>query len=137
MKSLLTIIKNNWLAFMGFIFVVVIPVIMLIELVSRSNTFLGIKIGFGFCIVALVIFFIARSRLKKLAEKVKSKVTKQVILAILLGTLWALGIVIIIGIAAIASRLEAFWYRVGICFVIGSAFYIIHAIQKGNLANNG
>lgn len=120
----------NIFRILGFAFIVIVPIILLIELVSNSNATLGIKVGFGFCIVATVIFFVTRNQLKKLADKLKNPVTKEVIFAILLGMVWAFIIVVILGIEATIDRIAGFWWRVGVCWLIGSAFYIVHEIQK-------
>jgi hypothetical protein len=124
--------KDNWLYLVGFIFCAVIPVVMLIELVATSDTFLGIKIGFAFCIVAVVIFFIARNQLKKLAYKFENRVIRECLLAVILAMWWGFGIGVVFGLSAIADRLGAFWWRVGLCFLIGSICYVMHAYSKQN-----
>jgi hypothetical protein len=127
-------LKFGLLRLIGFCFIVVIPMIMLSELVSNSNAPLGVKISFTFCAILTVSFFVARNQLKKLALRVTNHIMREACFAALLVLWWTFGIIVIIAISAIVGMLEAFWWRVGVSFLIGSALYVAHAIK---IQNNG
>ena len=122
--------KLGFLYLLGFVFCAIVPIIMLTEMVINSQAELGIKISFGFCLIAVVCFFVMRNQLKKLAEKVKNEVLRELAMTTLLALWWGFGIVVILGVSAAIDKIEAFWWRLGICFLVGSCFYILHAATK-------
>jgi len=123
-------IKKNWLAFVGFIFYVVIPLIMLYETLQTSNANFMHYMSFAGCVVVIVASIIFFKRLRSLVEKIKKPLLRRLLLVFLLFSSWGLFAVFFYGLSAFFNNLLAYWWRVGICFIIGSMFYIIHALKE-------
>ena len=124
-------VKKNYLALLGFIFCVVVPAALLIEIASRAPAVvLGIRVSFITCLVLGIIFLVLQGRIKRFAHKC-SPICERILLIVLLFCWWAIGIGIALGIKHFSDKILTFWWSVGICWAIGSGCYLLHAMKKG------
>ena len=129
-----SLFKNNILLIIGFVFVVIIPAILLIEIASNSPAVLGVRISFIICIILAVVLIVVTSKICRIARKQKP-IAEAVIIAILFVIWWSVFLGIFIGLINFAERLNNFWWQVGICWLIGNTAYIAHAVKKQRRGN--
>jgi hypothetical protein len=122
--------KMNYWAALGFGFCVVLPVYLLNEVAALSKVGAGVKLTFMGCIAVAVLFIATYKRLKLRVYTAKNLTVRESLLSVMRGIWWGIGFGIIYGLSKFADKLESYWWKVGICFLAGSACYLIHSLKK-------
>jgi len=133
--KLLQIAEPRYLRWLAFVFIVIVPAALMIEIASRAPTVIaGVRIGFITCLVLGIVFLVVQSRIKRFAEKRRPTI-RSAINSILFLVWWGIGIGIALGVYAFADRLLNYWLMVGGSWFIGRMFHLMQARREEGGSN--
>lgn len=123
-------LKYNYLGILAFIFISIIPIIMLIEFgafvdtipTKTKLTFIG-----SLAVVLLIIIFF--KKIRNFIIRLKHGAIRGVFKALSLAFIWFIVYGLGAGLIYLVNKIEPYWYKVGFCFVVGAVLYFFNELK--------